>query len=349
LDDSLKRLEIRFSDRVGMWNSAWRNGFAILLSAWLGSGCASQQGATRPSDSVPRGESQAPAHAAEPLLVTLDKAGFVVATERLGNPSPDALRRALARHRTVAPTARVVLADGATLAQLARLYQAVQGTDLSSLALEAGGAKVEVPVERTAPLPTHVVVATADGRASFRWWNAEKSKEAGELHWSPGNAADEQALREALVRACSNEPCHISTNVDRGASVAALVPVLASFKRVSQGLPLKWPLWTAAVTTVSGRLPPAVIQSVVRAHFGVFRRCYEAGLARDPNLAGAIRTRFVIGRDGKVSNVADHGSDIPDPEVRDCVLKALYELVFPAPDGGIVTVVYPINLAPADR
>ena len=63
-------------------------------------------------------------------------------------------------------------------------------------------------------------------------------------------------------------------------------------------------------------------------------------------IGSPIAVRFVIGRDGKVSNVADGGSDIPDPEVRDCVLKAFYQFEFPQPEGGIVTVVYPIMLAP---
>ncbi len=42
--------------------------------------------------------------------------------------------------------------------------------------------------------------------------------------------------------------------------------------------------------------------------------------------------RFVIGRDGKVSNVSDQNSDIPDAEVRQCVLSAFYDLEFPQPE-----------------
>jgi hypothetical protein len=49
---------------------------------------------------------------------------------------------------------------------------------------------------------------------------------------------------------------------------------------------------------------------------------------------------------GKVSNVADNGSEIPDPEVVSCVLRAMYTLEFPPPANGIVTVVYPIMFAP---
>jgi hypothetical protein len=99
-------------------------------------------------------------------------------------------------------------------------------------------------------------------------------------------------------------------------------------------------------TTVSGRLPPEVIQRIVRQNYGRFRMCYEQGLARNPNLEGRVSVRFVIGRDGSVSNVANGGSDLPDSAVVSCVISAYYGLSFPQPEGGIVTVVYPIMFAP---
>lgn len=99
-------------------------------------------------------------------------------------------------------------------------------------------------------------------------------------------------------------------------------------------------------TTVSGRLPPEVIQRIVRQNYGRFRQCYEQGLGRDPELAGRVAVRFVIGRDGTVVNVADGGSDLPDRSVVDCVSRAYYSLAFPRPEGGIVTVVYPIVFSP---
>lgn len=98
-------------------------------------------------------------------------------------------------------------------------------------------------------------------------------------------------------------------------------------------------------TEVSGRLPPDVIQRIVRQNFGRFRQCYEVGLRTNPNLAGRVTARFVIGRDGAVSNVSASG-DLADSAVRSCVASAFYGLSFPAPDAGIVTVTYPIMLQP---
>jgi hypothetical protein len=108
----------------------------------------------------------------------------------------------------------------------------------------------------------------------------------------------------------------------------------------------KAPKVRMGATTVSGRLPPEVIQRIVRQNFGRFRMCYEQGLGRNPNLEGRVSARFVIGRDGAVSNVSNGGSDLPDSGVVSCVLSAFYGLSFPQPEGGIVTVVYPIMLAP---
>jgi hypothetical protein len=108
----------------------------------------------------------------------------------------------------------------------------------------------------------------------------------------------------------------------------------------------KAPQVRMGATTVSGRLPPEVIQRIVRQNYGRFRMCYEQGLAKNPNLEGRVTVRFVIGRDGSVSNVSNGGSDIPDSGVVGCVIRNYYGLSFPQPEGGIVTVVYPIMFSP---
>jgi len=99
-------------------------------------------------------------------------------------------------------------------------------------------------------------------------------------------------------------------------------------------------------TTVSGRMPPEVIQRIVRQNFGRFRLCYENGLRNNPNLEGRVVVRFIIGRDGSVSSVSNGGSDMPDSGVVSCVARAFYGLSFPQPDGGIISVTYPIRFSP---
>jgi hypothetical protein len=108
----------------------------------------------------------------------------------------------------------------------------------------------------------------------------------------------------------------------------------------------KTPQVRMGATAVNGRLPAEVIRRIVRQNFGRFRMCYEQGLGRNPNLEGRVGVRFVIGRDGSVSNVGNGGSDIPDSGVVSCVISAFYGLSFPQPEGGIVTVTYPIMFSP---
>jgi len=101
-------------------------------------------------------------------------------------------------------------------------------------------------------------------------------------------------------------------------------------------------------TQVNGRLPPEVIQRIVRQNFGRFRLCYENGLRTNPNLAGRVSVKFVIDRSGAVTTSSDGGSDLPDQGVVGCVVRGFGNLSFPQPEGGIVTVVYPIIFNPGD-
>jgi hypothetical protein len=104
-------------------------------------------------------------------------------------------------------------------------------------------------------------------------------------------------------------------------------------------------LRTGAVQ-VTGRLPPEVVQRIVRQNFGRFRLCYEQGLRTKPSLTGRVSTRFVIDRAGAVASATDAGSDLPSPTVVSCVVRAFSNLLFPQPEGGTVTVVFPVLFSP---
>jgi hypothetical protein len=99
--------------------------------------------------------------------------------------------------------------------------------------------------------------------------------------------------------------------------------------------------------TVNGRLPPEVIQRIVRQSFGRFKLCYEVGLQQDPNLEGVIAPRFVIAADGSVGSIGtDTTTTVSDWRVVECVKRAFSSLTFPQPEGGLVTVIFPITFAP---
>lgn len=95
-------------------------------------------------------------------------------------------------------------------------------------------------------------------------------------------------------------------------------------------------------TQVTGRLPPEAVQRAVRANFGRLRACYEAGLLRDPGLEGRIAVKFVIDRAGAVALASAEERSLPDGSVAACVARAFSQMTFPEPEGGIVTVVYPV-------
>ncbi len=101
-------------------------------------------------------------------------------------------------------------------------------------------------------------------------------------------------------------------------------------------------------TQVNGRLPPEVIQRIVRQNFGRFRLCYEGGLRTNPNLQGRVAVKFVIDRSGSVATASDGGSELADKSVVQCVVRGFSNLSFPQPEGGIVTVTYPITFSPGD-
>ncbi|MBW2528442.1 MAG: AgmX/PglI C-terminal domain-containing protein [Deltaproteobacteria bacterium] len=113
----------------------------------------------------------------------------------------------------------------------------------------------------------------------------------------------------------------------------------------TQGVAGKRPQIRIGEVAVSGRLPKEVVMRIVRRSFSRIRACYDGGLDRDPALAGAVTVRFAIGRDGSVSQ-AKAGGDLKDEQVKTCIASEFRAMSFPQPEGGIVTVSYPLELSP---
>jgi hypothetical protein len=87
-----------------------------------------------------------------------------------------------------------------------------------------------------------------------------------------------------------------------------------------------------------------VIRRLLLQSYGRYRRCYEAGLARDPALSGSVTTRFVIQKDGSISSQADAGSDLPDEAVVRCIVNVPVGVMPRSED--VVTVIYTLALYP---
>ena len=89
---------------------------------------------------------------------------------------------------------------------------------------------------------------------------------------------------------------------------------------------------------------------MVLRNLGQVNHCHEQGLAQNPNAAGRVTVRFVIGGTGSVMGSGVAGSTYPIASVGDCIANAVRRWQFPAPEGGgVVTVNYPFNLQPPDQ
>jgi hypothetical protein len=97
---------------------------------------------------------------------------------------------------------------------------------------------------------------------------------------------------------------------------------------------------------VVGKLPLAVVQRIVRGNYGHYRHCYENGLRANAALAGTVTVKFVIAKNGEISQRSIASTDLDDTAVVACIIQGFSSLQFPNPESGVVTVVYPLQFAP---
>ena len=91
-----------------------------------------------------------------------------------------------------------------------------------------------------------------------------------------------------------------------------------------------------------GALTPSVVAAEIEQRSGGLRAVYERALRRNPRMHGAAELRFVIGRDGTVSQVDVRG--VPDREFGADLAAVASGWRFPMPSDGPVTVDYPFTL-----
>lgn len=99
---------------------------------------------------------------------------------------------------------------------------------------------------------------------------------------------------------------------------------------------------------VRGSLDREIVRRVVRQHLNEVRYCYEQALVRKPALAGRVVAHFSITPAGSVLASALQSSTLGDAAVESCIIAATRRWAFPQPQGGgLVSVSYPFQLAPA--
>lgn len=198
-----------------------------------------------------------------------------------------------------------------------------------------------------APLPSAPASASPQVCEDKSYW----------LRWLVAEAktGDPEALsRVALAGQTGDDAETVAQNALATAATAGDPTALAHAIQTAEALLPPRPTCASddgGVELRNGRMPPGLIQHIVRQRFGRVKLCYQTGLVRNASLAGSVHTKFVIDRNGDVQQVSDatpQDRKVPDDQVTACVLEVFRTLRFPRPFGGIVTVIYPINLTPHD-
>ncbi len=101
-----------------------------------------------------------------------------------------------------------------------------------------------------------------------------------------------------------------------------------------------------------GTLDREVIRDGIQAMRPVVESCYLETLADFPDAEGRVTLAFTIAAENdegrvELAELDDETSTLIDAMLHDCMIKALGDLKFPAPDGnGKVNVRYPFNFSP---
>jgi hypothetical protein len=213
--------------------------------------------------------------------------------------------------------------------------------------------KKHEPVQQAAPTEGPLVAATAPPSASVEpLASAVPTSALASATPHEPTAAEAQAEREAAKKKALEEAREYGMIGIIGAMPvdAGELGLGGTGTGMSIGAPRDAGSHSISVrqgaVTVNGRLPPEVIQRIVRQNFGRFRLCYQEGVRKNPSLQGRVAVKYTIGHDGSVTQTQDGGSDMPDQNVVQCVVRAFGNLSYPQPEGGIVTVVFPLIFSP---
>lgn len=77
-----------------------------------------------------------------------------------------------------------------------------------------------------------------------------------------------------------------------------------------------------------------------------FRRCYQKGLADDPEMKGSVRITARIGPSGEVQSAAPSGGGGLSKKLKSCVAGVVSSSTFDKPEGGGATIVIPVSFYP---
>ena len=108
------------------------------------------------------------------------------------------------------------------------------------------------------------------------------------------------------------------------------------------------PKVTPGTPEVQGSLDKDLIRRIVRRHVRELEKCYQDGLAEDPELQGRVVLAITILSTGAVGSAVVQSTTLHNQAVEQCLAAAVKGFQFPRPAGGNVVITYPFILKPAD-
>ncbi|WP_437304221.1 TonB family protein [Sorangium sp. So ce388] len=101
-----------------------------------------------------------------------------------------------------------------------------------------------------------------------------------------------------------------------------------------------------ATGTLGGSISEAQVREVVEKHAELFDECYKIGVKSSPKFVGKVTVKATIGPSGTVNKADVIRSTTKNQQVDRCVATAFEKMQFPAPQGGVTTVItFPIEFS----
>ena len=152
-------------------------------------------------------------------------------------------------------------------------------------------------------------------------------------------------LAGAVALACSGAPESSPPPPPSPAAPPASTPsVAASSPAPASGPAAATENAQIPTAEIRGSLDKQVIKQVIRKRMNDVKGCYEAELAKRPELAGRTTVAFTISADGSVTESSVESSTLDSPAAERCIAAGVRKWTFPPPEGGgLVVVKYPFT------
>jgi len=92
-----------------------------------------------------------------------------------------------------------------------------------------------------------------------------------------------------------------------------------------------------------GTINAGSVDEIVQVNYPLYAHCYRDSIRRRGESRGLLRLRLHIDENGRLTDIDDAGSVLPDPYAVDCMAEAFFAMDFPSPTGGPVLIRYGLD------